>query len=57
MYMKGSPTSLIINHLWIPWASKYLYNGFRRVYFTQHIDDMLSSEVLIPVPGNKVVNI
>jgi len=53
---KRSPTSLIINHLWIPWASKYLYSGFRRVYFTQHIDDMLSSEVLIPVPGNRVIN-
>ncbi|KAG4104233.1 hypothetical protein H8356DRAFT_1640639 [Neocallimastix lanati (nom. inval.)] len=42
-----SITSIIINHLWIPWASKNLYTGFRRVYLTQHIDDIFSSEELV----------
>jgi len=44
---KRSVTSLIINHLWIPWASKYIYTGFRRIYLTQHIDDIFSSETLV----------
>jgi len=52
--IKRSPSSLIINHLWIPWASKYLYTGFRRVYLTQHIDDIFSTEKLIPVSENRL---
>ncbi|ORX56606.1 hypothetical protein BCR36DRAFT_580921 [Piromyces finnis] len=44
-----NPTSLIINHLWIPWVSKYIYSGFRRIYLSQHIDDIFTSEKLIPV--------
>ena len=44
-----SQTSIILNHLWLTWATRSLYNGFRRVYFTPHIDDVfLSTEVVDP---------
>ncbi|ORX79586.1 hypothetical protein BCR32DRAFT_294337 [Anaeromyces robustus] len=47
---KGTPTGLILNHLWIPWASKYIYTGFRRIYLTQHVDDVFSTQTLISSP-------
>ena len=40
-------SSVIINHLWLTWGTRNLYNGFRRVYFTPHIDDVLLSTNLV----------
>ncbi|OUM68760.1 Non-catalytic module family DOC2 [Piromyces sp. E2] len=42
-------SSAIMNHLWLNWGTRSLYNGFRRVYFTPHIDDVfLSTELVDP---------
>ncbi|OUM65893.1 hypothetical protein PIROE2DRAFT_7054 [Piromyces sp. E2] len=42
-----SQTSIIINHLWLTWGTRSLFNGFRRVYFTPHIDDVFLGTELI----------
>ncbi|OUM62722.1 hypothetical protein PIROE2DRAFT_31611, partial [Piromyces sp. E2] len=44
-----SQSSVIINHLWLTWGTRSLFNGFRRVYFTPHIDDVfLGTELVDP---------
>jgi len=48
-----SQTSIILNHLWLTWGTHSLFNGFRRVYFTPHIDDVLLSSDLVDVKHNK----
>jgi len=48
-----SQTSIILNHLWLTWGTHSLFNGFRRVYFTPHIDDVLLSSDLVDVEHNK----
>jgi len=48
-----SVTSLVLNHLWLSWGTRSLYNGFRRVYFTPHIDDVFLSTELVDVAHNK----
>jgi len=35
-----NPTSNFLMHAWIHWATRGLYVGFRRVYFTPQVDDM-----------------
>ncbi|OUM68759.1 Non-catalytic module family DOC2 [Piromyces sp. E2] len=43
---------LIMNHIWLTWGTHNLYNGFRRVYFTPHIDDVfLDTELVNPRKG------
>ncbi|ORX42189.1 hypothetical protein BCR36DRAFT_587375 [Piromyces finnis] len=45
-----SQSSVILNHLWLTWGTRSLFNGFRRVYFTPHIDDVfLSTELVDPI--------
>ncbi|KAF3937723.1 hypothetical protein ABW19_dt0202882 [Dactylella cylindrospora] len=36
-----SPTSAYLNHIWIHWATHGLYDGYRRVYLSTQIDDVL----------------
>jgi len=40
-------SSVIVNHIWLTWGFRNLYNGFRRVYFTPHIDDVLLGTELV----------
>jgi len=47
-----SQTSLVLNHIWLTWGTRSLFNGFRRVYFTPHIDDVLLSTELVDVKNN-----
>ncbi|KAJ3110081.1 hypothetical protein HDU96_006925 [Phlyctochytrium bullatum] len=35
-----STTSVAMSHLWVQWASRQVYNGFRRIYATPQIDDV-----------------
>ncbi|OUM68757.1 hypothetical protein PIROE2DRAFT_38846 [Piromyces sp. E2] len=42
-----SQSSAVINHLWLTWGTRALFNGFRRVYFTPHIDDVLLGTELV----------
>lgn len=44
-----SQTCVILNHLWISWVTKNLYNGFRRVYFTPQIDDVFMATDVVDV--------
>ncbi|ORX42289.1 hypothetical protein BCR36DRAFT_587301 [Piromyces finnis] len=45
-------SSIILNHLWLTWGTRSLFNGFRRVYFTPHIDDViLATELVNPKKG------
>jgi len=46
-------SSVIVNHIWLTWGFRNLYNGFRRVYFTPHIDDVFLSTELVDVAHNK----
>jgi len=40
---------IVINHIWINWGTRGIYSGFRRVYFTPHIDDVfLATELVDP---------
>jgi len=49
-FANWSQTCIILNHLWLTWGTRSLFNGFRRVYFTPHIDDVfLSTRVVDPV--------
>jgi len=44
-----SQSSTMVNHLWLTWGTRALFNGFRRVYFTPHIDDVfLGTELVNP---------
>lgn len=36
-----SPASAFLNHAWIQWITHGVYPGFRRVYFSTQIDDIL----------------
>jgi len=50
-------SSSVINHLWLTWGTRSLFNGFRRVYFTPHIDDVfLATEVFDTSFGGINVN-
>ncbi|OUM66708.1 carbohydrate-binding module family 1 protein [Piromyces sp. E2] len=49
-----SQTSNIINHLWLTWGTRSLFNGFRRVYFTAHIDDVFLDTVLVDPKNNEI---
>jgi len=44
-----SQSSLVLNHIWLTWGTRSLFNGFRRVYFTPHIDDVFLSTELVDV--------
>ncbi|ORY25879.1 hypothetical protein LY90DRAFT_706211 [Neocallimastix californiae] len=48
-----SQSSIILGHLWLMWGTRGLFNGFRRVYFTPHIDDVFLSTELVDVKHNK----
>jgi len=48
-------TSIILNHLWLTWGTRSLFNGFRRVYFTPHIDDIFLSTELVDIK-NKILD-
>jgi len=48
-----SQSSLFLNHLWLTWGTRSLFNGFRRVYFTPHIDDVFLSTELVDVKHNQ----
>jgi len=48
-----SQTSLVLNHIWLTWGTRSLFNGFRRVYFTPHIDDVFLSTELVDVAHNQ----
>jgi len=45
---------IILNHIWINWGSRGIYNGFRRVYFTAHIDDVFLATELVDPKHNLV---
>jgi len=51
-----SQSSIIFGHLWLVWGTRNLFNGFRRVYFTAHIDDVLLSTDLIDMEKGLVEN-
>jgi len=44
-----SQSSIILGHLWLTWGFHSLFNGFRRVYFTPHIDDVFLSTELADI--------
>jgi len=35
--------AIVLNHLWIQWGTRTIYNGIRRISFTPHIDDFFIS--------------
>jgi len=35
--------TIVLNHLWIHWGTRTIYNGIRRVTFSPHIDDVFIS--------------
>ncbi|ORX56605.1 hypothetical protein BCR36DRAFT_280357 [Piromyces finnis] len=35
--------TIVLNHLWIHWGTRSIYNGIRRVTFSPHIDDVFIS--------------
>ncbi|ORX79585.1 hypothetical protein BCR32DRAFT_205435 [Anaeromyces robustus] len=39
--------SIVLNHLWIHWGTRTIYNGIRRVTFVPHIDDVFISTSLV----------
>ncbi|KAH7383568.1 hypothetical protein BKA64DRAFT_161550 [Cadophora sp. MPI-SDFR-AT-0126] len=44
-----SSTSNYLQHAWITWATRGLYTGFRRTYFSNQVDDMfLISDIYRP---------
>ncbi|OUM60468.1 hypothetical protein PIROE2DRAFT_46235, partial [Piromyces sp. E2] len=45
---------IILNHIWINWGTRGIYNGFRRVYFTAHIDDVFLATELVD-PKNNII--
>jgi len=49
-----SQSSIMLGHLWLTWGTHSLFNGFRRVYFTPHIDDVFLSTELVDVKNNEV---
>ncbi|KAL6630847.1 hypothetical protein U3516DRAFT_579987 [Neocallimastix sp. 'constans'] len=51
-----SQSSVILSHLWLVWGTRNIFNGFRRVYFTAHIDDVFLSTDLIDMKKNLVEN-
>ncbi|KAG4092075.1 carbohydrate-binding module family 1 protein [Neocallimastix lanati (nom. inval.)] len=48
-----SQSSIILNHLWLTWGTHGLFNGFRRVYLTPHIDDVFLSTNVVDAKNNK----
>ncbi|KAJ3042283.1 hypothetical protein HDV00_007650 [Rhizophlyctis rosea] len=41
-----SPTSNFLSHIYIPWGTRQLYNGFRRIFYSLQIDDLfLETEI------------
>jgi len=54
-FVSWSQTCIILNHVWLNWGTRSLYNGFRRVYFTPQVDDVFLSTSLVDlVKGNEV---
>ncbi|ORX46921.1 hypothetical protein BCR36DRAFT_296583 [Piromyces finnis] len=51
-----SQSSIILNHLWLVWGTRNIFNGFRRVYFSAHIDDVFLSTDLIDMKKGLVEN-
>jgi len=49
-----SQSSIMLGHLWLTWGTRSLFNGFRRVYFTPHIDDVFLSTELVDLKHNEV---
>ena len=49
-----SQSSIMLGHLWLTWGTHSLFNGFRRVYFTPHIDDVFLSTELVDLKNNEV---
>ena len=47
-----SQTCIILNHLWLTWGTRSLFNGFRRVYFTPHVDDIFLSTTIVDPENN-----
>jgi len=48
-----SQSSIIFSHLYLTWGTRSLFNGFRRVYFTPHIDDVfLGTQLADPKSGS-----
>eukprot|EP00833_Pecoramyces_ruminatium_P006869 jgi/Orpsp1_1/1180901/evm.model.c7180000075072.1 len=39
--------TIVLNHLWIHWGTRTIYNGIRRVTFCPHIDDVFISTNLV----------
>jgi len=44
-----SKSCLVINHLWLTWGTRSIFNGFRRIYFTPHIDDVFLATELVNI--------
>ncbi|KAJ3098676.1 hypothetical protein HDU97_003793 [Phlyctochytrium planicorne] len=38
-----STTSIVLSHIWVQWATRTTYNGFRRIYATAQVDDFFLS--------------
>ncbi|KAL6611459.1 hypothetical protein U3516DRAFT_551422 [Neocallimastix sp. 'constans'] len=51
-----SQSSIILCHLWLVWGTRNIFNGFRRVYFTAHIDDVFLSTGTVDMKENLVIN-
>ncbi|OUM66707.1 hypothetical protein PIROE2DRAFT_29580, partial [Piromyces sp. E2] len=49
-----SQSSIILNHLWLTWGTRSLFNGFRRVYFTPHVDDVFLATELVDPKNNEM---
>ncbi|KAJ3029676.1 hypothetical protein HDV00_009464 [Rhizophlyctis rosea] len=46
-----SPTSTFLSHIYIPWMTRQLYQGFRRIYFQLQVDDMFLATT-VPATGS-----
>ncbi|KAJ3101949.1 hypothetical protein HDU97_000925 [Phlyctochytrium planicorne] len=38
-FAQWSPSSLLLNHIWVTWGTRGMYRGQRRVIMTPHVDD------------------
>ncbi|KAJ3039533.1 hypothetical protein HDV00_012109 [Rhizophlyctis rosea] len=46
-----SPTSVFLSHIYVPWATRQLYQGFRRIYLQLQVDDIFLSTT-VPATAN-----
>jgi len=51
-----SQSSVILSHLWLVWGTRNIFNGFRRVYFSAHIDDVFLSTAYVDMEKDLVEN-